>query len=67
MRMTLEDKYKFKELDNRISNGELEAMFEYAWLYHDKFPEHITSAIADKMVEYFKEKNLGAEEVNYVD
>ena len=23
--------------------------------------------VADKMVEYFKEKNLGAEEVNYVD
>ncbi len=53
MKMSQEIKYKFKELENRIKNGELDAMFEYAGLYQDSFPDSITPAIADKMVSYY--------------
>ena len=53
MQMKQEDQYRIKELENRIANGELAAMFDYACLYQNQFPEYITPAIADKIVAYY--------------
>ena len=50
MKMSNKDKYRIKVLEKKIASDDLEAMMEYAELYHGKFPEEVTPAIAKKMV-----------------
>ena len=53
MQMKPEDQYRIKELENRITNGELAAMFDYACFYQNRFPDQITPDIADKIIAYY--------------
>lgn len=52
--MTSEDKYKITILEYKIAQGDLDAMFEYACLYHLDYPNEITKKIAAKMVKYYE-------------
>ncbi len=54
MRITQEDIFRIRALEKRIQNGELEAMFDYAQIYLDRFPEEITDEIAGKIVRYYE-------------
>ena len=54
MKMTSEDKYRIKVLEKRIATGDLEAMMKYAELYHCRFPEEVTPAIAQKMIKCYE-------------
>lgn len=54
MRMNNGDKFRLKSLEKRIANGDLEAMMEYAQMFHSEFPEDVTDEIAAKMVEYYE-------------
>lgn len=59
MKMSKEDKHHIKILEKKIAGGDLDAMMEYAWLYHNDFPEEVTPEIAQKMVACY-EKCLAA-------
>lgn len=54
MKMSTDDKYRIKVLEKRIADGDLESMMEYAELYHGKFPEEVTPAIAQKIVKCYE-------------
>ena len=50
MKLSQEDLYQIKALERRIIHKDLDAMFEYACLYQNKFREEVTDEIAQKMV-----------------
>lgn len=52
--MTKEDSYRIKNLENKIAQGDLDAMFEYAEIYQNEFPNDITDEIAAKMVKCYE-------------
>ena len=54
MKTSKKDKYRIKVLEKRIADGDLESMMEYAQLYHCKFPEEVTPAIAQKIVKCYE-------------
>ncbi|MBQ9365244.1 MAG: sel1 repeat family protein [Schwartzia sp.] len=54
MKMTKEDKYRMKTLEQCIEDGELEAMFTYAQLYVNEYPEEVTEEIAEKIVKCYE-------------
>lgn len=57
--MTRKDKARIKILEDKIAQGDLDAMFEYACRYHSEFPNEVTADIAARMVECY-EKCLDA-------
>lgn len=64
MKLSEEDFYHIKALERRIVHKDLDAMFEYACLYQNKFREEVTDEIAQKMVDCYencaREGNLTA-------
>ena len=57
--------------DHHITSGAADLVSIYSYLFNAKGEMILqlppNKEVADKMVEYFKEKNLGAEEVSYVE
>lgn len=54
MKLTQEENFRIKVLEEQIQDGDLEAMFDYAQLYINRFPEEVTDEIAQKIVNYYE-------------
>ena len=54
MKMSADDKFRIKVLEQRIATGDLEAMMEYSQHYQIHWPEYVTPAIAQKIVECYE-------------
>lgn len=54
MKMSKDDRFHLKILEKKITDGDLEAMMEYAQMLHSEFPEEVTDEIAAKMVKCYE-------------